>query len=129
MLVLAGRAVGPVASAQRDLAEGEVIAEVLPFAFAGFSVLLCRPFGAALVDELSALGGVQVQVAEKLRGDVNRIQILMSRTACLIRIVQSDGGMWCQGRQRLILRSVRCTTASPTGTTLSWRPHRIDEKS
>lgn len=85
VFVLAGGAVGPVAGAERDLAQREVVAEVLPLDVAGFAVLLGGPLGAAQVDVLPvvpddllrvdgdvALGGVEVQVPEELGGDVNR---------------------------------------------------------
>lgn len=75
--MLARGSVGAVAGAEGDLAEAEVVAEVLPLGVAGFAVLLAGAVGPALVYELPVvaddllgidrdvcLSGVEIEVAE-----------------------------------------------------------------
>jgi hypothetical protein len=82
--MLAGRSVWSVAPPQRDLSETEVVPELLPFDVGRFAVFFAGPLVPALVDELAVvadhlfgidrdipLGGIQVEVAEELRGDVD----------------------------------------------------------
>jgi hypothetical protein len=77
VLMLARGSVWPVAAAQSDLAEAEMIAELCPFGVGGFTVFLAGPVSAALVDELPvvadylgrvdgdiSLSCVQVEMAE-----------------------------------------------------------------
>src|SRR5262250_1871581 len=85
MLVLAGGAVGPVAGAERDLAEAEMVAEFGPLGVGRLAVFLAGPLAAAAGDELPvvadhlgrvdgdvALSGVQVKVAQELGSDMDR---------------------------------------------------------
>ena len=85
VLVLTGCPVGSVAGAQRDLAQAEVVPELGPFGVGGFAVLLARATGPALVHEAPVvtdhllridrdipLGGIEVEVSEEFRGDVDR---------------------------------------------------------
>lgn len=85
VLVLTGCSVGPVAGAQRDLAQAEVVPELCPLAVGRFAVLLAWAAGPALVHEAPVvadhllridrnipLGGIEVEVSEKFRGDVDR---------------------------------------------------------
>lgn len=85
MFVLAWSAIGPLANAQRYFPEAEVVAELVPFCVGGFAVFFTRSPGAALVDELPvvadhffridrdvALRGVQIEVSQHFRGDVDR---------------------------------------------------------
>lgn len=82
--MLTWRSVGAVAPAQGDLSETEVVAELLPLGVGRLAVFFAGPLGSALVDELAVvadhllgidgdipLGGIQVEVAEELRGDVD----------------------------------------------------------
>lgn len=85
LLVLTGCSVGPVAGAQCDPAQAEVVSELCPFDVGGLAVFLARALGPALVhvapvvadhflriDRDIPLGGVEVEVAEEFGGDVDR---------------------------------------------------------
>ena len=50
--MLAGRSVGPVAGAECDLAEAEVVAELGPLGVGGLTVFLGGPLAAAAGNEL-----------------------------------------------------------------------------
>src|SRR5258707_3523652 len=82
--MLAGRSVGAVAGAERDLAEAEMVAELGPLGVGGFPVFLAGTLAAPLGDELPVmadhlfrvdrdipLGGIKVKVAEQPGGDVD----------------------------------------------------------
>jgi len=84
VLVLTGCSVGAVAGAQCDLAQAEVVPELGPLVVGGFAVLLTWAPGPALIHEtpevadhllridLIPLRGIEVEVSEELRGDVDR---------------------------------------------------------
>lgn len=82
---LARGPIGSVAGAERDLAQAEVVTEVLPLSVAGLTVLLAGTVRSALVDELPvvadhllgidsdvSLSGVEIEMAKELRGNVDR---------------------------------------------------------
>ncbi|MFD7498715.1 hypothetical protein ACFV8T_41600 [Streptomyces sp. NPDC059832] len=89
MLVLAWGSVGPVAGAQGDLAEAEVVAEVGPFGVGRLSVLFAGTCGSALVNEVSVVAddllGIDGRVPEveesTLASDYQRIHAAVRQAA------------------------------------------------
>ncbi|MER6373310.1 MULTISPECIES: GNAT family N-acetyltransferase [Streptomyces] len=120
--MLARGPIGPVAGAERDLAQAEVVAEVLPLGVAGFAVFLAGTVSSALVNELPVvadhllgidgdvcLSGVEIEVAKELRGDVDR-------QAAVDRLGREDSPDRRQGIGTLLLDEVR--RHSPGGVSL-----------